>query len=154
MAISLLLIWTTVNGMKRWIDDEAIECLALNIYHESRSESRLSQFAVTQVVFNRIDSPRFPDSVCGVVKDGVYKGGRVIRNRCQFSWYCDGHHDGPVDRVAWRDSVELATWMLTARDYLPQLVGNALWYHADYVSPRWSKERKRVLKVDSHIFYK
>ena len=99
MAISLLLIWTTVNGMKRWIDDEAIECLALNIYHESRSESRLSQFAVTQVVFNRIDSPRFPDSVCGVVKDGVYKGNNIVRNRCQFSWYCDGHHDDSVTRL-------------------------------------------------------
>lgn len=154
MAISLLLIWTTVNGMRRLVDVESIECLALNIYHESRSESRLSQFAVTQVVFNRTDSPRFPDSVCGVVKEGLYQGGHPIRNRCQFSWYCDGHNDDPVDRVAWGDAVELATWMLTARDYLPQLVGNALWYHADYVNPRWSRVRERVLKVDSHIFYR
>jgi len=55
---------------------------------------------------------------------------------------------------AWRNSLELATWMMTAKDFLPQLVHGATHYHADYVSPSWSRIRKRVLKVDSHIFYR
>jgi len=143
-----------VSGVRNWIDVEDIECLALNIYHESRSESRLSQFAVSQVVFNRIESSRFPDNVCGVVKDGVYLGDHPVRNRCQFSWHCDGRNDDPVDRMAWGNAMELATWMLATREYLPQLVGGALWYHADYVDPRWSRVRERVLRVDSHIFYR
>tara|TARA_R100001530_G_scaffold84276_1_gene58710 strand:- start:107 stop:355 length:249 start_codon:yes stop_codon:yes gene_type:complete len=81
-------------------------------------------------------------------------GDHPVRDRCQFSWYCDGRNDNPVDGKAWTDSYELASWMMTAKGFLPQLVHDATFYHADYVDPSWSRVLERVLKVDSHIFYK
>ena len=154
LVIVFLTIWTSTFGIRSLQDEDETHCLALNIYHESRSESRLSQFAVSQVVFNRVESSSWPDSVCGVIRQGHHLGDHPVRDRCQFSWYCDGRSDDPVDGKAWRDSVELASWMMTARGYLPQLVHEAVFYHADYVDPHWSRIRKRVLKVDSHIFYR
>lgn len=131
-----------------------LECLSLNLYFEARNESRLSHVAINQVVFNRVASPRFPDSICGVIKQGVYIGDHPVRNFCQFSWYCDGRHDNPLDKLAFSKVRELSRWMLIARDFTPQLVHGAMWYHADYVRPRWSFVRKKVLQVDSHIFYR
>ena len=152
--VILLAIWTSVSAMRSLQDEDETRCLALNIYHESRSESRLSQFAVSQVVLNRAQSSRFPNTICGVVRQGIHQGSHPLRNMCQFSWYCDGRNDNPMAGKAWRDSVDLAIWMMTAREFLPQLVHGATHYHADYVSPRWAKQKKRVLKVDSHIFYR
>ena len=63
---------------------EELYCLANNIYFESRNQPKLGQIAVGQVTMNRVNSPKFPNTVCGVVKQGGEK-----RNRCQFSWYCD-----------------------------------------------------------------
>tara|TARA_R100001594_G_C4012625_1_gene257336 strand:+ start:307 stop:771 length:465 start_codon:yes stop_codon:yes gene_type:complete len=141
-------------GVRGLVNHEDIECLALNIYHESRNESKLSWYAVSQTVFNRVESKHFPDSICKVIYQGVHKGNYPVLNRCQFSWYCDGRNDDPVDRHAIQEARELAAWMLTAKDYLPQLIHGSLFYHAQYVSPAWSKTKKRILQVDSHIFYK
>ena len=55
-------------------NEREIECLALNSYYESRGESRAGQVAVAQVVLNRLESERFPNTICGVVQQGpTYK---------------------------------------------------------------------------------
>ena len=72
--------------------ETALMCLAFNIYHEARSQSTIGQLAVAQVVMNRVDDDRFPDTVCEVVKQAVtHKGtNKPILHRCSFSWWCDG----------------------------------------------------------------
>jgi len=51
---------------------ESLICLALNVYHEARSQSLVEQIAVAQVVVNRVNDDRYPDSICGVVKQGLF----------------------------------------------------------------------------------
>ena len=72
---------------------EAILCLALNVYHEAKNQPFIGQVAVAQVVMNRVYDERYPDTICEVVEQGPtysWKPDFPIRNRCQFSWYCDG----------------------------------------------------------------
>ena len=68
-----------------------IQCMALNLYHEARNESLAGQMAVNHVVLNRRDSDLFPNTVCDVVLESreYHRDGTPVKNRCQFSWYCD-----------------------------------------------------------------
>ena len=128
--------------------------MALNIYHESRNESTAGQIAVGQVVLNRVKSKQFPPTVCGVVYQGVHHRGFPSKNRCQFSWYCDGLHDVPTNLLAYNKSTEIAQWLLVTDKWLPDLTDGSLFYHANYVSPNWSMVKRKTLQIDTHIFYK
>ena len=123
------------------------QCLALNIYFEARSEPLLGKIAVGHVVLNRIHDSRFPESACAVIQQGGY----MLRHRCQFSWWCDGLSDRPANLRAWKQSMHLAKLILIGT--LPDPSGGALWYHADYVKPSWSKALTRNAKLGRHIFY-
>lgn len=153
MPIVILCYWTVESAVS-YFRSEDLQCMALNIYHEARNESTAGKVAVAQVTLNRVYSDRFPNTVCGVVTQGVYKGGYPARNRCQFSWYCDGLSDNPYDLRAYNKSVEIAQWLLVTQRWLPDLTDGSLFYHADYVSPKWSKVKHRTLQIDQHIFYK
>ena len=124
-----------------------LECLALTIYFEARGESDEGKIAVGHVVMNRSSHPLFPDKVCAVVQ----QGGEKLRFRCQFSWWCDGRSDRPKEWRAWEKSKALAR--LIYWDYSPDPTAGALWYHADYVRPRWRKDLSRGPKIGQHVFY-
>lgn len=124
-----------------------LRCLALNIYWEARSEPITGQVAVAAVTLNRVENKRFPDDVCKVVR----QGGEIRRHRCQFSWWCDGKKDDPVEAEAWRRANTLAR--LTAAGVIEDPTGGAMWYHADYVEPYWAEAKKQVTKIGKHIFY-
>ncbi|MCH8198148.1 MAG: cell wall hydrolase [Proteobacteria bacterium] len=126
---------------------EEVKCLALTIYFESRGEPDAGKIAVGHVVMNRVNNPRFPGQVCKVVK----QGGEWRRNRCQFSWWCDGRSDKPKDRRAWGLSKELANTIYAGMSEDP--TEGALWYHADYVKPYWKNVFARGPKIGRHIFY-
>jgi len=127
---------------------EALFCLALNVYHEARSQPLIEQVAVAQVVLNRVNSDRYPDTVCGVVYHSKYPG-RL--NKCQFSWYCDGLNDTPRDAESWLRANQVASLVLSP-DF-PDLVDGATHYHADYVYPSWAKAQTQVAQIGRHIFY-
>lgn len=127
--------------------DEDLRCLALNIYHEARSEPRKGQIAVARVTLNRVESKAFPNSVCGVVKQGGQK-----RHRCQFSWWCDGKSDHPSDSQAWQRSLKVGKQVLADKAADP--TKGALFYHADYVKPKWSKAFNRTAQIGRHLFYR
>ena len=125
-----------------------LECLTRNIYWEAASEPFEGKVAVAQVTLNRMQSGKFPDSVCGVVyqKNVFYE--KVV---CQFSWYCEGNHKmKPVHKPLWRESEEVAKKVLLEGFRLPSLK-NALYYHADYVSPGW--QLPKIEQIGRHIFY-
>jgi len=126
----------------------ALMCMALNIYHESRSEEMRGQVAVANVTLNRVASNKWPDDVCSVVKQGYTKG----KNNCQFSWFCDGKSDTPTDTVAWARSVLVANDVMLG--YIPDITEGATHYHARYVKPYWSKSLTATVSFGSHIFYK
>jgi len=125
-----------------------LDCLTRNIYWEAASEPFEGKVAVAQVTMNRVESGRFADTVCGVVyqKNVIYE--KVI---CQFSWYCEtGHKTRPVYTPLWRESEEVAKRVLLENFRLPSLK-NALYFHAEHVSPGWGKPR--IEKIGRHIFY-
>ena len=125
-----------------------LDCLALNIYFEARGEPLQGKLAVGYVVINRVGDEEFPANVCQVVQ----QGGEAVRYRCQFSWWCDGRSDKPVDLVAWRESREAAWEILSGTTKDP--TRGALWYHADYVQPDWQDELVKIHKIGDHLFYR
>ena len=134
----------------------ALMCMAMNVYHEARSEPIVGQIAVAQVVINRVNDKRFPDTICGVVKQAVLdSNGLPKKNMCHFSWYCDGVDDTPNTKSkSWKTSLMVAKTVIAGKT--EELVGNATHYHATSVLPYWAKNKKyrRIAKIDKHIFYR
>jgi spore germination cell wall hydrolase CwlJ-like protein len=126
-----------------------LECLALNIYREAGHEPFEGKVAVAQVTLNRVENPKFPDTVCGVVYEKTAVYSKVI---CQFSWYCDANHrNRKINEMAYADSYAVAKKVYLEGFRLDGL-NDALFYHADYVSPNWKLER--ITKIGAHIFYR
>lgn len=132
-------------------------CLAQAIYHEARGEPEQGQWAVANVILNRVDSHRYPSTICGVVFQNAHKG----KFKCQFTFACDGRSDMGGDgnrivRESWVRSNIIAHAALTEfqagrrPDALP---GSALYYHTRSVAPDWSKVFTPVATIGSHIFY-
>ena len=136
-----------------------ITCLAMNIYHESRGQSIAGHIAGGQVTINRVKDDRFPNTVCEVVMQGPHRAswkgtGEMIpiRNRCHFSWYCDGKSDKIVDEEAYRNIYNLSRMLMNQK--MIDITSGATHYHAYYVAPAWAKTKKRTTKIEDHIFYK
>ncbi|MEP3048666.1 MAG: cell wall hydrolase [Roseibium sp.] len=123
-------------------------CLAEAIYFEARGEEEEGQVAVAQVVLNRVKNPSYPNSICGVVYQNKHK-----RNRCQFSFACDGIKDRISAKGAWKTAQRLTKDVLNGKQYL-KMVDASTHYHADYVNPRWAKSMSKRGKIGLHIFYK
>lgn len=135
--------------------DTALICLATNIYWEARNQSTIGQVAVAQVVMNRVADDRFPNTVCEVVTQGQtysWKPELPIKNRCQFSWYCDGKSDEPKDKEAWEKALLMASGVYLNK--LNDFVDGATHYHANYVLPDWSESKQYVVRIDDHVFYR
>jgi spore germination cell wall hydrolase CwlJ-like protein len=118
-----------------------LECLATGIYFEAKSEPLAGQLAVGQVIANRANSGgRFPSSYCG-----------VLFQRGQFS-FVHGRSLPSVPRSSrqWQTAVAIAK--IVDRDLKDSAVGNALFFHARYVSPGW--RLKRVASIGNHVFYR
>jgi hypothetical protein len=122
-------------------------CLATAIYFEARGEPVRGQIAVGQVILNRVRSPRFPSTICGVVYQGQGEKG------CQFSFACDGKSDMPKDDEQWALAQEIARQITSGKVWLPD-VGYSTYYHANYVRPGWADAMNKIDSIGRHIFYK
>ncbi len=122
-----------------------VDCLAENIYHEAGYEPFLGKKAVALVTLNRTQDERFPSNICGVVK-------QKTQGTCQFSWFCM-----PVklnrNSEAFKESMEVALFVYANYEKLKDITHGALYYHADYVNPRWRNVEKTTV-IGRHIFYK
>ncbi len=125
-----------------------MRCMATAIYFEARDEPVRGQLAVAQVIMNRIRSPFYPKTVCGV----VYQGERN-RTGCQFSFTCTGKHNAVKEKEEWATAVKLAKQVIAGEVWIDE-VGHATHYHATYVHPSWRKELDKVAQIGGHIFYK
>jgi|10_taG_2_1085330.scaffolds.fasta_scaffold63001_2 spore germination cell wall hydrolase CwlJ-like protein len=145
----------TDGKVLNYTNQDDMVCLAKNIYWEARNESTAGRIAVAWTVINRVNNERFPDSICGVVQQAIrYGNGFPKRNKCQFSWYCDGRADTVTNLHGWRDSYRLASYVSNGRDHLLDITDGSLWYHASYVQPKWAKHKKKTAQIDTHIFYR
>lgn len=127
-------------------DRATARCLALTMYWEAKGEGRTGMLAVASVVLNRVAHRSFPDSVCGVVK----QGGEAPP--CQFSWWCDGRSDQPTDPRVWALAEALAHDALTRRP--PDYTEGALFFHNDRISYPWLRKRQRTVQIGRHVFYR
>lgn len=124
------------------------QCLTEALYFEARGETLKGQFAVAEVIMNRVDSPRFPNSVCGVVNQGT---GR--KHACQFSYTCDGLPEHVAEPAAWARVGKVAKAVIT--EQVPhQLTSGATFYHTTAVSPRWARSFVNTAQIGVHMFYK
>lgn len=132
-------------------------CLAQNIYFEARNQDMTSMAAIGHVTMNRVADDGFPDTVCKVIKQGPMDGSKITRNRCQFSWYCDGIADVPaasgnvIEVSAWEQAQLIAE--LIMRGDLKDTTDGSTYYHADYVNPFWTASFKHVATIGDHLFY-
>ena len=129
--------------------ERQLECLAMNIYREAGHENFEGKVAVAQVTMNRASHPSFPKDVCAVVFQKSVVIDKVI---CQFSWYCDTAHKArPINQSAYNESMAVAKKVLL-EGFRLDVMKEALYYHANYVNPRWPLEK--IGSIGNHIFYK
>jgi spore germination cell wall hydrolase CwlJ-like protein len=97
------------------------------------------------------DDLRFDDTICSVVHAGHYYENYPVRNRCQFSYWCDGKHERYGDIKAF-EMVMIATQSILDNIRIEGLE-YATHYHASHVTPYWSQSFTRIRQIGGHIFY-
>ncbi len=127
--------------------DSAVQCLQEAIYHESRGEDVYGQFAVAEVILNRVDLPNYPNTVCGVVHQNAQ-----YLNGCQFSYACNGRSRALTDPGAARLAGAIAQIMLSGAPR--ELTDGATHFHTTGVRPRWAAAFHRTAQFGSHLFYR
>ncbi|MFD3191331.1 cell wall hydrolase [Sedimentitalea sp. HM32M-2] len=139
---------------KSWLDAQPAatgsaqwRCLAEALYFEARGETVKGQFAVAEVILNRVKSERFPDTLCGVINQGT---GR--KYQCQFTYTCDGHKEVISERKAFERVSKVARAAIDGIDV--QLTDGATHYHTTAVRPSWAKVYTQTARIGVHVFYR
>ena len=143
-----------VKFSRAWIDAQPKakgaadwRCLAEALYFEARGETVIGQLAGAEVIINRVESGRFPNSVCGVIKQGTGK-----KYQCQFTYTCDGYAEVIAEPKAFARVGKVARMTLDGR--VAALTDGATLYHTTAVRPRWSRVYTRTAKIGVHLFYR
>ncbi len=143
-----------ISYTKDWLDqqpkatgDENFRCLAEALYFEARGESVRGQFAVAEVILNRVDSGRFPDSLCGVIRQGTGK-----KYQCQFTYTCDGRKEVIHEKRAYERVSKVARAAIDGHS--DELTSGATHYHTKAVRPSWARVYKETARIGVHIFYR
>lgn len=125
--------------------DAEWQCLAQALYFEARGETVKGEFAVAEVILNRVESPRYPGTICGVVRQGG-------RGSCQFSYICDGNSDNIREPQAYAVAGKIARLMV---DGAPRdLTLGATHFHTRNVRPDWARRFPRTAEIGAHLFYR
>lgn len=120
-----------------------VDCLADNIYYEAGYEPDEGKKAVAMVTLNRVNDPRYPKDICSVVK-------QKVKSTCQFSWFCEKKRT--VNTEVYDRALNVALFVYANYESMRDVTKGALYYHADYVNPRWKLEKTTT--IGRHIFYK
>ncbi|MEL6755057.1 MAG: cell wall hydrolase [Pseudomonadota bacterium] len=123
------------------------QCLATAIYYEARSESVKGQLGVAEVIINRVNDHRYPNSICDVVYQGATR-----TTGCQFTFTCDGAMNKAPRGVKWDKANTIAAHVIM--DLNERKTAGATHYHATYVDPVWNSGLIRTKKIGTHIFYR
>tara|TARA_R100001463_G_scaffold24504_6_gene58362 strand:+ start:11058 stop:11495 length:438 start_codon:yes stop_codon:yes gene_type:complete len=133
----------------------ALVCMANAIYFEARGEPDAGKIAVAQVIRNRVNDWRFPNTVCEVVTDGLrYKGTDImVKHKCAFSFYCDGKDEIITDTQAY-EWVKTISYAVIHESLYIDLSEGATHYHANYVYPSWANTMTPTICINAHCFYR
>lgn len=144
----------TLSYSTTWLDaqpkakgDANWRCLSEALYFEARGETVKGQFAVAEVILNRVKSGRFPDNICGVINQGT---GRKFQ--CQFTYTCDGRKEVIAEPKAFERVSKVARAVIDGKS--SALTAGATHYHTKAVRPRWSRVYTRTASIGVHIFYR
>lgn len=144
----------TASLSTNWLDaqpkasgGEQWRCLSEALYFEARGETVKGQFAVAEVILNRVKSSRYPDTLCEVINQGT---GR--RYQCQFSYTCDGRKEVISEPVAFRRVAKVARAAIDGLDV--ELTDGATHYHTVAVRPSWSRRFHQTAQIGVHVFYR
>ncbi len=176
---SLALSYEVETGVD--VNETELQCMAENIYFEGRAEPMVGKIAIGHVVLNRIEDNRFPNTICEVVKQGPVRESwktkkdpdladkdrkfYPIKNRCQFSWYCDGkkdiiwatYMDGEViteNMTAWRDSIHVALFLINGDYSMDPTHGAVFYYNPHIANPSWGAVYSETAMIGNHRFMK
>jgi spore germination cell wall hydrolase CwlJ-like protein len=142
------------------VDDIELTWLAKNVYFEARNQGVAGQLAVAMVTLNRVSDKRYPNTIREVVTQGLTRaswlsGEQVpIKNKCQFSWYCDGKADTIADWKTFGKIKKLLLTYMKNRSTIIDITEGATHYHADYVMPDWAATKTKTIEIADHIFYR
>lgn len=136
-----------LDGQPEARNDDQLKCLAEALYFEARGESVKGQFAVAEVILNRVESARFPDTACNVINQGTGQ-----KYQCQFTYTCDGLKEVINEPRAFERVSKVAQAALDG--VAPELTNGATHYHTKAVNPRWSRVYRRTTSIGTHIFYR
>jgi len=128
-------------------NDPQVRCLQEAIYHEARGEDVLGQYAVGEVILNRVDLPNFPDDVCSVVRQNAHR-----LNACQFSYACNGRSVEMRDPEARRLAGAIAQMLLSGAPR--ELTDGATHFHTTAVRPSWAARFHQTARYGAHLFYR
>lgn len=126
--------------------DGAITCLARAIYWEANRKDNAEMEAIAHVVMNRLGHKGFPNTVCGVVKQGHEQGA------CQFSWWCDDRADDAWEVEPYSHAKAIAGKALNRQ--LKDTTDGAMYFHNRKIAPNWSTEYVKTVEIGEHVFYK
>lgn len=115
-----------------------LKCLAESVYHEARGEPVQGQLAVAHVVLNRVNDPRFPDTVCA-----------VINQRGQFHWTASKRRI--AEPQAWKRSKELAARAVSLYQQGQDRSQGALFFQRSRKLARYHSEH--VARIGKHSFF-
>jgi spore germination cell wall hydrolase CwlJ-like protein len=136
------------------VEQPQLYCLAKNIYFEARGDTLAGRYAVADVVLNRVKDRRYPNTICKVVRQGKQdSNGNMIKNKCQFSWYCDGKEDTMHNAEMWRQSQAIAYQIAILRT-MRGITEGATHYHATYVNPVWNRAMDDIGRIGAHLFFR
>jgi spore germination cell wall hydrolase CwlJ-like protein len=142
------------------IPDIELTWLAKNVYFEARNQGVAGQLAVAMVTLNRVSDKRYPNTIREVVTQGLTRASWLtgeqipIRNKCQFSWYCDGKADTVADWKTFGKIKKLLLTYMKNRSTIIDITEGATHYHADYVMPDWAATKTKTIEIADHIFYR
>ncbi|MCC5970963.1 MAG: cell wall hydrolase [Pararhodobacter sp.] len=128
-------------------EDRQYQCLQEAIYHEARGETITGQFAVAEVILNRVDLSNYPGTVCEVVHQNAH-----LSNACQFSYACNGRSRAMSEPGARRLAGRIAQVLLSGAPR--ELTDGATHFHANTVRPVWSRRFARTAQIGTHSFYR
>ncbi|MGR3433618.1 MAG: cell wall hydrolase [Shimia sp.] len=122
-------------------------CLAEALYFEARGETVKGQFAVAEVILNRRDAGKYPDTICDVINQGT---GR--KYACQFTYTCDGLPETIGEPRAFERVGKVARLAMAASTR--PLTKGAMYYHTQSVNPRWARVFRHTATIGYHRFYR
>ena len=151
MIVLMAIFLVSVKSIAAKADE--LSCLAEAVYFEARSEPFVAQLAVANVILTRVESHRYPNNICDVVHQSKKWKGKPIRNKCQFSYWCDGKPETIANVDAYQQSVSASE--LALQGVLLAQTDGATHYHAAYVVPYWATDDSFITlgQVGNHIFY-